>query len=699
MRDSRAAEGSSKSTVVAEIFYAVYRGPAMFSYKFKNNHSFRRGRLNAVLLMSALIIAVAVSPAAYSHGPGAEKSAETVAATLEQKNQAGALNRKITDLMTDYRSADASEKPSLIAQMTRLAQERRQTLLELMESDPAFVWSMTLPDSDLANLPDSALNLFEETEAAEGELVVLHVDHANAKQSRYEYFLNTPAGQRFSLHFAANPPGLLSGDKIRVHGRGFFRTEVHAPEEADGTLLIESGDAGITILAKGNPNVGNTGTSSTATAPSTLGERRTLVILVNFKDNPVEPWTADYARNVVFGATSDFMFENSSRQTWLSGDVAGWFTIDLSSTVCDIDTLAYQAKNAAAASGIVLTNYQHIIYSFPKNGCGGLGIGTVGGNPSQAWIIGSLDMSKVSHELGHNLGLYHAKALECGTTSLGDNCTVMAYGNAFDAMGNTYAGHYNAFLKERLGWLNAGNSPGIMTVDGSGTYSLDVYESAGTGPKALKILKSTDPVTGKRTWYYVEARQAIGFDAFLSGFANVINGVLIHTGTEGNGDSSYLLDLTPSSQLLTTKDWLDPALTAGESFTDPVAGVTITADSVTATGAAVTVMYSGGGSSTGTSSPTVSVSTDSALYTKGQTVTVMAIVTVGENLVSNTGVNFKITESNGSVSNASVTTGSDGVAVYKYRLRKQAPPGIYKAESVATVNGVSASAATQFTVQ
>lgn len=671
----------------------------MFTYDLNNYNYFHRCALNAALLAAALFFSLTASPPVYSHGRSADNSKEVVAATSEQENQARTLNRKIGSLITEYRSAIETEKPGLITEVSRLAQERRQALLELMKSDPAFVWGMTLPDSESADLPDSVRNLFELTEALEGELVVLHVDHKDAKQSRYEYYLNTPSGQRLSLHFAANPPGLLSGDKIRVHGKAFNRFEAHAAEETDGTMLVESGDTGILVLAKGNPNTGNTNESSPGATASTIGERRTLVILVNFKDNPTEPWTKDYARNVVFGATSDFMFENSGRQTWLSGDVAGWFTIDLSSTVCDIDTLAYQAKNAATTSGIVLTNYQHIVYSFPKNGCGGLGVGTVGGNPSQAWIIGLLDMSKVSHELGHNLGLYHAMALDCGTASLGENCTVMAYGNAFDAMGNTYAGHFNAFMKERLGWLNAGNSSQIMTVEGSGSYTLDPYESVSTGPKVLKILKSTDPVTGKRSWYYVESRQAIGFDAFLSGFPNVTNGVLIHTGTEGNGDSSYLLDMTPSSQLLTTKDWLDPALTAGESFIDPVAGITVTADSVAAAGAVVTVTLSGGGGATSTGSPIVSVSTDASSYAKGQTVTVTASVSAGGNPVGNAAVGFTIAKPNGAIVTASTITGNDGVAVYKFRLKKQDPSGLYQTQIVATVDSASVSAVTQFTVQ
>lgn len=86
-----------------------------------------------------------------------------------------------------------------------------------------------------------------------------------------------------------------------------------------------------------------------------------------------------------------------------------------------------------------------------------------------------------------------------------------------------------------------------MTVQADGTHWLDPYESMGGNPKALKILKATDPTTGMKTWYYVEFRQAIGFDSFLSGNSNVLNGVVIHTGSESSANSSDLLDMTPAT--------------------------------------------------------------------------------------------------------------------------------------------------------
>src|SRR5450756_3145652 len=99
----------------------------------------------------------------------------------------------------------------------------------------------------------------------------------------------------------------------------------------------------------------------------------------------------------------------------------------------------------------------------------------------------------------------------CGTTAtICSSGTVVEYGDDLDTMGvpQTASAHYNTFQKERLGWLNYGASPSIQTVQTSGTYTINPYELGGSRPKALKILKFTDPTTCSKTWYSIEARQA-----------------------------------------------------------------------------------------------------------------------------------------------------------------------------------------------
>jgi len=214
----------------------------------------------------------------------------------------------------------------------------------------------------------------------------------------------------------------------------------------------------------------------------------------------------------------------------------------------------------------------------------------------------------------------------------------------------------------------------------------------------VKILKSVDPTTGQRTWYYVESRQASGFDAFLTdpsiGVENVTTGVLVHTGSEASGNSSNLLDMTPTTPMYYL--WYDPALAVGQTFTDPDTGLTITASWVNATGAGVTVKL--GGSST--AAPSVLVSTNQSSYSRGQIAYIAVSVKSSKGApVAGAPVSFTIVKSNGATASGNATTGSKGTATYKLRLSKQDPVGTYQADAKATVNGQSSTAETTFVVQ
>ena len=728
----------------------------------------RRGRGVLVPLVLGLTLGATVGTG-YAHGPAQSPPARGQHAQAEQLTQSlVALNRQ-------YHLAGPAARAQVHANLLSVAATRHQLLVSLVEQDPAVVLRVALPPALRASLPPAVQALVEEEVEAEGDLEILHEDRAAG--SRYVYALEL-GGRRLALHFAVDPPHhLLSGTRVRVTG-----------VQVGQALALESGQTSVQALS--------------AVLPNTFGAQRTVVILVNFQDNPTQPYTPGYAQSLVFTTTSDWDWENSYQQTWLTGDVVGWYTIALSSTVCDYNTLASLAEQAATAAGVSLSTYSRRVYAFPQNACSWWGLGTVGGNPSRAWINGSLQLRVVAHEMGHNFGLYHSHALECGSTVLGTNCSNVEYGDTVDVMGST-SGHFNAFQKERLGWLAYGSSPPVDTASVGGTYWVTRYETLGVTSRALKILKSTDSQTGKKTWYFVEYRQAVGFDGFLSGNSNVLNGVVIHTGSESSGDTSYLLDLTPA-----TSSWNDPALAVGQSFYDPDAGVTITAVSADGTSSAVSVSFDPvpcvpasptvtlspsqsqwvragtavtytvavtnrdntvcgpstfalaasaptgwsaptwassalsvspgatasttltvtspanaaeafytvavtatntnppnlGGSTSGTyvvvNSLDVSVSTDKASYVRNQSVVITA--TVGNDGVRAAGasVTFTVTKSNGSKVATTVTADSNGVAVYRMRLKKIDPTGAYQVRADATVNGaITGSATVGFTVQ
>ena len=438
-----------------------------------------------------------------------------------------------------------------------------------------------------------AQSVVSQEEEHEGTAEVFYEDRDPG--SRIVYFLRT-ATERLELRFASNPPALQTGDHIRARGR-----------RTNGVLALSSGGS-VQTLSSGLSN--------------TFGAQTTILILVNFYDNATQPYTFSTAQSVA-ATTSNFDLENSFQQTWLTGvadptaaaDVYGWFTINQSSTVCDYNTTATLADQAATAAGANLSQYSHKVYAFPQNACTWWGLGTVGGNPSQAWINGGFQLKVLGHEMGHNFGLYHSHALDCGSTVLGSACTAIEYGDTLDIMGNPSADHFETFQKERLGWLNYNDGvhvmPPIIPVQADGVYNIGPYEAQTSDPKALKILESVDPTTGNTTYYYVEYRQAAGFDGSLSTNSNVLNGVVVHLGSPSNGNSSDLLDMTPS-----TSSWSDPALDVGQSYSDPNAGVAMTVLSVSSAGASVSVTFSGSTSCV-RANPTVALSPTTQSITAG----------------------------------------------------------------------------------
>ena len=451
----------------------------------------------------------------------------------------------------------------------------------------------------------------------EGEL---HIHYQDFKDhARLSYTLKLPNGKTVPLQFIKNAPTrFLTGDKV-----------VAAGQMAGGSLVLYSGSTNITKI---KPNSGGGGTTmSSIPVPYSFGPQNVLVMLVNFQDDAVEPFNVTDAQNAYFSSANSFISENSYGQTSLNGDVVGWFTIPDSVTTCNITQIATDAQNAAIAAGVNLSNYTRYVYAFPYNSvCGWAGASNVGGNPSQSWINGSLDSHTVQHELGHAFGLWHSHSLDCGTAdSICSSGTVVEYGDMIDVMGRVQgaAPDYNAFQKERLGWLNYNASPSIQTVTNSGNYTINVFEVGGQGPNALKILKSTDPTTGAKTWYYLEARQAVGSDAFLSaskyGTQNETSGVLFHLGTDGNGNSSEMLDLTPATPV--SIGYFDPSLVVGQTFQDSTAGVSVTPTAVSSTGATVQITLNG--SSCTAANPTISLTPlQSQGVTSGTTVSFTATV-------------------------------------------------------------------------
>lgn len=690
------------------------------------------------------------------------------------------LTGSLIDLIGEHGRAADNLKPGVAARLQNLAAQRHQQLAALMASDPGAVLQMALPEALRQSAPSSARNFIEEQVELDGELQVLHEDRVQG--SRFVYKLKA-FGLDYTLNFRKSPPThLSSGARVAVRG-----------VRVNTELALDSG-ASVQAAA--------------AIAANTFGEQRTLVMLVNFRNNTAQPYTTAFAAGL-FTTTSNFFLENSYGQTYLTTTVKGWYTIDMDapSTSCDYSSIASKADAAASAAGVTLSSFTRKVYAFPQaSGCGWWGLGSVGGNPSSSWINGSLELRVAAHEMGHNLGLWHSHSWDCGAAVLGGTCTASDYGDTLDVMGSS-SFHFNAFQKERLGWLNYGASPPITSATGSGSYAIYPYTTTGNTPKAVKIVKSTNTSTGKSAYFYAECRRSLGFDATIgsASYPNVTNGFVIHTGDEADSNSSYLLDLTPA-----TSSWYDPALVAGMSFNDPTSGVTISADTpcadnlngyigvsfgpvacaranpdltitpsanqtiarggsvtytlslknldnggcasasfnltptvpsgwsatlgsaslaiapgvtatttmtVTAPSGATDGLYLASATATNAAAPsyadsvsatvvvhtissvTVALTTDKTSYGRNKNVSISATVNVNGSPAANQPVTLIVTKPTGATSSVSLTTGSTGVATYKYHIGNKDPLGTWQIQATSAAGGITGSGSKTFVVQ
>jgi hypothetical protein len=245
----------------------------------------------------------------------------------------------------------------------------------------SVVWSTTFVLLSLVVVPAKSQNPIQtdpgQLVRVEGEVEVVYEDSHG--HGRLFYFLNA-GSRKLELRFAHNPPpALRTGMHVGVTGT-----------QVGETLELNSGES-VTVasneqIVSGNP----------------MGQHRVLVVMVNFQDKQTQPFTREQAQAVMFGTTSDFYREASYGQTWLTGDVYGWYTIPVSANTCDTTAIANYAQQAAANAGANLNAYDHIVYAFPQNACTWQGRGSVGGSPSQAWVNEWFELGIVGHELGHN---------------------------------------------------------------------------------------------------------------------------------------------------------------------------------------------------------------------------------------------------------------------------------------------------------
>lgn len=310
--------------------------------------------------------------------------------------------------------------------------------------------------------------------------------------------------------------------------------------------------------------------------PHTTGEKKLLIVMVNFANNTEQPLTSNDLRLRLFGedtaSMATYLKEVSFEQLSLNlgaSKIMGWVTIPSADTNCfdNYRRWADQADAVIKEQGTDVKNFDVVgYYISPHGSCGPGNTGGIATPPGWAevggkrfWINSVTTPGAFAHEFGHTLGLYHAGTMTCGAKIIDDykNCAVDEYSNPFDLMGGSRALlHFSALHKSSvsrnaLGWIANSGMKLVSPNERINTLVTVAANEQKTDQKQL--LKIAKPDTGDS--YYLEYRRKVGFDSQLPADDDGIG--LLYVWSEKTDQPTKLLDLTPGDNIYTNAYFKD----------------------------------------------------------------------------------------------------------------------------------------------
>jgi hypothetical protein len=376
-----------------------------------------------------------------------------------------------------------------------------------------------------------------------------------------------------------------------------------------GDLAI--GEDGVPRLVQVRPAVlgADDRVDSRALVGGPVGDKRLLYVRVTFPDAPIDPVGEAQARDVLDNQLAPLMRELSYDQLRLTSTVTPLLLLPQPRSAytntwqIQRDALVVAAQQGYDPAGYDLDAVIHP--SMPWYAAGEALVGHRGlvlNGYAHVWVI--------AHELGHNLGLWHASRWHAHGDTLVGPGTMEEYGHFDDVMGSPSGSmnmreYYeaqgwlmgmNAAHRERLGWFRAGE---IVTTSASGRFLLPWIESPTSGAHVLQVVRPDG-------WsYWLEYRRRGPAPGLF----------VVRSRAPGHAE---LVDLSPWD------DQYDPVLDLGRTFSDPLAGIHVTPVGTRGTSPDALDVVVNVGTFAGNRAPTLSLTASKLVLAVGEPVTVTA---------------------------------------------------------------------------
>jgi hypothetical protein len=517
-----------------------------------------------------------------------------------------------------YLAAAEPDRAAMVAHGVNLAQRRRAALLDLIVSDPREALAASVPFVVRRQLPEVIATQLEQRVSGRGDFLVLATVPQEGDSGSSPAILRSAlvGKQRFTAHVFGARRNQRTRTDISLHGialdgrlalsespiRVLEPGESLGPDVKAAELicsvsgLIAGSDAGniggaamaasadqvhwvcrgghieaLEYKVKTSEGWASQG-GAVAAASWTTGSRKILVILVDFSDVPVAAVSQAAAEASLDDVTA-FIRANAFNQiNFIAKEVTPVLRMPRAASFYvsndDPYTLMADARDAATAAGYSSINYDFDVIAFANIGFRWGGLGFLG--LKGCWVQGNLHRSVMAHELGHNLGNWHANSW-VSSSIIGSDGTHIEYGNPFDALGYAYSpahprNHFSANFKFLNGWLP---NAYLHTVTTSGTYRIYAHDFGGNldATRQYGIRIPVGITAGGETMdYWIDFRPSYGSTA-------TANGAVLKWGNDtGSQSASRLLDTQPG----TLGSMEDAPLTVGQTFTDTTRALSIT---------------------------------------------------------------------------------------------------------------------------